>query len=48
MRSLVSHLRVREIALSSQAVQALLDIDTQADLKHAIAFSQSLADNSEL
>lgn len=48
MRSLISHLQVREIAMSSQVAQALLDIDTQADLKQAIAFSQSLADNSEL
>lgn len=48
MRSLLSHLRVREIAMSSQVAQALFDIDTQADLKRAIAFSQSLADNSAL
>lgn len=48
MRNLVSQLQVREIAMSSQVAQALVDIDTQADLERAIAFSQSLADNSEL
>ena len=48
MRNLVSHLQVREIEMDSQVAQTLIDIDTQADLKRAIAFSQSLADNSEL
>ena len=48
MRNLVAQLRVREIPISSEIAQALMDIDTQADLKRAIVFSKSLENNSEL
>ena len=48
MRNLVSQLRVREIPMSNKAAQALIDIDTQADLERAIAFSKSVGDNSGL
>ena len=48
MRNLVSQLRVREIPMSYEDAQALIDIDTQADLERAIAFSKSLEDNSGL
>ena len=48
MRNLVSRLRVREIPISSGIAEAFIDIDTQADLERAIAFSKSLEDNSGL
>ena len=48
MRNLVSQLQVREIQMSSEITQALIDIDTQADLERAIVFSKSMEDNSEL
>ena len=48
MRNLVSQLRVREIPMSNKDAQAFIDIDTQADLDRAIAFSKSLGDNSGL
>lgn len=45
MRNLISHLNVREIVMSKEVAQALIDIDTQVDLERAIAFSNSLKDN---
>ena len=48
MRNLVAQLRVREIPINSEITQALIDIDTQADLERAIVFSKSLENNSGL
>ena len=48
MRNLVAQLRVREISMSSEIAQALIDIDTQADLERAIVFLKYLEDNSGL
>jgi len=48
MRELVSHLTVHEIEMSHEISQALMDIDTAADLEQAIAFAAKVKDNSSL
>ena len=48
MRELVSHLMVHEIEMSHEIAQALMDIDTAADLEQAIAFAAKVKDNSAL
>ena len=48
MRELVSHLMVHEIEMSHEIAQALMDIDTAADLEQAIAFAAQVKDNSQL
>lgn len=48
MRELVSHLMVHEIEMSHEIAQALMDIDTAADLEQAIAFAAKVKDNSSL
>jgi len=48
MRELVSHLNVQEIEMSHEVSQALIDIDTAADLEQAIAFAAKVKDNSAL
>lgn len=48
MRELVSHLNVHEIEMSHEVAQALVDIDTVADLERAIAFAAKVKDNSSL
>ena len=48
MRELVSHLSVHEIEMSHEIAQALMDIDTAADLEQAIAFAAKVKDNSSL
>ncbi len=48
MRELVSHLIVHEIEMSHEIAQALMDIDTAADLEQAIAFAAKVKDNSSL
>ncbi|CAB4703329.1 unannotated protein [freshwater metagenome] len=39
MRELISHLAIREIAMSHEVEQALMDIDTIADLDRAVTFA---------
>ena len=46
MRELVSHLMVHEIEMTDVVAQALMDIDTVADLDTAIAFAAQVKDNS--
>ena len=48
MRELISHLMVHEIEMSHEIAQALMDIDTAADLEQAIAFAAKVKDNSSL
>ena len=48
MRELISHLMVHEIEMSHEIAQALMDIDTSADLEQAIAFAAKVKDNSAL
>ena len=48
MQELVSHLMVHEIEMSHEIAQALMDIDTAADLEQAIAFAAQVKDNSQL
>jgi molybdopterin-guanine dinucleotide biosynthesis protein A len=48
MRELVSHLMVHEIEMSHEIAQALMDIDTAADLEQAIAFAAKVKNNSSL
>ncbi len=48
MRELLSHLNVQEIEMSHEVAQALVDIDTVADLEQAIAFAAKVKDNSAL
>jgi molybdopterin-guanine dinucleotide biosynthesis protein A len=48
MRELISHLMVHEIEMSHEVAQALVDIDTAADLEQAIAFAAKVKDNSSL
>lgn len=48
MRELVTHLNVQEIEMSHEVAQALVDIDTVADLEQAIAFAAKVKDNSAL
>ena len=48
MRELISYLKVQEVSMTYEVAQALMDIDTPADLARAIAFSHSLSDNSLL
>lgn len=46
MRELITYVKVREISMTHEVEQALMDIDTPADLARAIAFSNALSDNS--
>ena len=48
VRELISHLMVHEIEMSHEIAQALMDIDTAADLEQAIAFAAKVKDNSSL
>ena len=48
MRELVSYLKIQEIEMSHEVAQALMDIDTVADLEQAIAFAAKVKDNSSL
>ena len=48
VRELISHLMVHEIEMSHEVAQALVDIDTAADLEQAIAFAAKVKDNSSL
>jgi molybdopterin-guanine dinucleotide biosynthesis protein A len=48
VRELISHLMVHEIEMSHEIAQALMDIDTAADLEQAIAFAAKVKDNSAL
>ena len=48
MRELLSHLNVQEIEMSHEVAQALVDIDTAADLEQAIAFAAKVKDTSAL
>ena len=48
MWELISHLNVQEIEMSHEVAQALVDIDTVADLEQAIAFAAKVKDNSAL
>ena len=48
MRELASLLKVQEVAMTLEVRQALMDIDTQADLSSAIAFLAQVKDNPQL
>jgi CTP:molybdopterin cytidylyltransferase MocA len=44
MQTMLSHLQVREIAMSKEVAQALSDIDTTEDLERAIALALHMKD----
>jgi molybdopterin-guanine dinucleotide biosynthesis protein A len=48
MRELVSQLKVQEIVMTADVEQAIMDIDTPADLSRAIAFLAQVKDNPQL
>ena len=48
MRELVSQLKVQEIVMTADVEQAIMDIDTPADLSRAIAFLAQVKDNPRL
>ncbi len=48
MRELISYLEVQVVSMTHEVAQALMDIDTPADLARAIAYSSALSDNLRL
>jgi len=48
MRTLLSNLNAREIAMSKEVAQALIDIDTPEDLERAIATAKHIQDDVQL
>ena len=45
MRNLVALLEIYELLVGDNALNELMDIDTQLDLEHAAAFSRQMRDN---
>ncbi len=48
MQRMLSYLQIREIAMSKEVAQALIDIDTPEDLERAIATAKHIQDDVQL